>query len=117
MIPRDDGFQGAELACRSRLALQLCLPSFCAMFADTDTGNSNHWLHVNFVIIEEDVAINLVVEADFGAIYLGAEVMGVAKGKLCVGACLGELQLDGAGFAVAVLQVTAAVIEEPGTAQ
>ena len=117
MISRDDGFQGAKLACWSRLALQLCLPSFCAMFADTDTGNSDHRLHVTVVIIEEDVARILVVEADFGAIYLGSEVMGVAKSKLCVGACLGELQLDGAGIAVAVLQVTAAMIEEPGTAQ
>ena len=87
------------------------------MFADTDTGNGDHWLHVAFVIIEEGVAIILVVEADFGAIYLGAEVMGVAKGKLCVGACLGELQLDGAGFAVAVLQVAASMIEELGAAQ
>ena len=81
------------------------------MAAHTDTGLLNWRLYVAFVIIEDDVAITVIVESDFGAVDLSAKVVGIAKHALGVGAIAGKLQLDGAGFAEAILQIAASGVE------
>ena len=86
------------------------------MFTDTDTSRDYGWLRVALEIIEEGVAIISVVEANLGAVYLGAEVVRVTKGELGVGTRLGKLQFDGAGFAVAVLQISAPMVESARSA-
>ena len=87
------------------------------MLADPDSGDGRFGISISFVIIEDRVAISVIVETDLNAMDLGAKVMSKTKNQLRVGACLGKLQFNGAGFAVTVLQVAASMIECAGSAQ
>ena len=80
------------------------------MRGDTNSGFFDRGIDIVFIVAKKHVSVILVMEGDFAAIHLGAEVVGVAENDLSVGAITRKLEFNRANPPKTILKITIPVV-------